>query len=846
MGHWYDDGNVGYYLNVSDSIFHISKNAIQELIYQNNFSEILIKEYKRRYDFTYEYPSPPGNGKILTESGTSGSAFTYYNNNSHKNIRLGSYTSDYRNKNTNGYGFIPDYFRFSNDSNFFITIINPNVSTCFFNKDTAYRLKNVNIPVNFSNIILSPKNKFYILATNSHSICFVDVNSNRKINEIFLKDGLDADKIALTQDGKGFLATNSVGSVKYFRPDFFTDSLRAFFNSDLQLESVNKPITFYSYSTGSPTDYQWDFGDGTSSNEINPVHIYKNAGNYSIRLIVTDGKTKDTLVKFNYIVIQAYMKSDFEADITLGLPPLTIKFINKSVGNIVSYQWDFGDSTFSQSANPTHEYQISGIYPVRLIISDGVLYDTLIKKDFITVQQLLITDSFFDKEISLMSYDKDMVGLSGFQTSDDGFFIESTTLDKNLFFRLNSNFDTLWTTSFYKNSFNIPMKKGADDLFFFMGDTIPSFKASSIQSIDALGNFRKCFSFLNTMVVSCFDYMADSAGIISFSEGKDYMSNNLNIFSYNLDGKLIFSTNTNSMVTNDFVFSAKFDNSYKNVKSMLINSHIDYNNYNFKSLLNVDSVVRYGFNYRPLKICNVNFPSNITDFKHINENCFVYIENMNNLYYFDHDTLLDWSDRFSNVTIKSLLVVSDSIFVMSGSKEGYCWFALMNIQGKVLSEHWLKNRKGTLNFVSLNNDNSLLFIGSLYKNSFHGKASSKTDERVLGSLENNASYILKSKYYKILSTETTKIQTDEVLTLYPNPATDFLDISYSPSINRMVNHTVDGIAIYNVFGEKIPPRLTSSATPQEGNLRFDVSGLPPGVYFVRVGEKVGKFIKIEN
>jgi len=84
--------------------------------------------------------------------------------------------------------------------------------------------------------------------------------------------------------------------------------------------------------------------------------------------------------------------------------------------------------------------------------------------------------------------------------------------------------------------------------------------------------------------------------------------------------------------------------------------------------------------------------------------------------------------------------------------------------------------------------------------------------------------------------------------LSPNPAIDYLEISYSPSINRMVNHTVDyqDVVIYNVFGTKIPPRLTSSATPQEGNLRIDVSSLSPGIYFVKVGEKVGKFIKIDN
>jgi len=79
-------------------------------------------------------------------------------------------------------------------------------------------------------------------------------------------------------------------------------------------------------------------------------------------------------------------------------------------------------------------------------------------------------------------------------------------------------------------------------------------------------------------------------------------------------------------------------------------------------------------------------------------------------------------------------------------------------------------------------------------------------------------------------------------TISPDPATDFIEISYPPSIKSGTGGV--SVEIYNVFGMKIPPRLTSSATPQEGNLRLDVSSLSHGVYLVRVGEKIGKFVKM--
>jgi len=83
-------------------------------------------------------------------------------------------------------------------------------------------------------------------------------------------------------------------------------------------------------------------------------------------------------------------------------------------------------------------------------------------------------------------------------------------------------------------------------------------------------------------------------------------------------------------------------------------------------------------------------------------------------------------------------------------------------------------------------------------------------------------------------------QSQSELKLSPNPATDFLEISYS-------DHALKDLAIriYNVFGEEVlTTHLTPSPSPKEKGVRIDVSGLVPGMYFVRVWEKVGKFVKM--
>jgi hypothetical protein len=68
---------------------------------------------------------------------------------------------------------------------------------------------------------------------------------------------------------------------------------------------------------------------------------------------------------------------------------------------------------------------------------------------------------------------------------------------------------------------------------------------------------------------------------------------------------------------------------------------------------------------------------------------------------------------------------------------------------------------------------------------------------------------------------------------------DFLEISYPP-LERGSGGVI--IKIYNVFGQIVNPTPTLPAS-REG-VRIDVSGLAPGMYFVRVGGRMSKFIKI--
>ena len=53
-------------------------------------------------------------------------------------------------------------------------------------------------------------------------------------------------------------------------------------------------VTFTDLSAGNPTSWKWDFGDGSTSTEQNPVHVYQQEGAYDVTLTVSNSYGSDT------------------------------------------------------------------------------------------------------------------------------------------------------------------------------------------------------------------------------------------------------------------------------------------------------------------------------------------------------------------------------------------------------------------------------------------------------------------------------------------------------------------------------------------------------------------------
>jgi len=135
------------------------------------------------------------------------------------------------------------------------------------------------------------------------------------------------------------------------------------------LTCPNQLVNLIDSSIGSTLTYLWNFGDSSTSNNMNPIHSYTSDGLYTIKLNLTDqfGCT-DSITKQNYIDVTSPVASFIMDDSTSTCPPLLVHFTNLSI-NADSTQWDFGDGSTSAIANPTHFYTNAGTYTVKLTIT---------------------------------------------------------------------------------------------------------------------------------------------------------------------------------------------------------------------------------------------------------------------------------------------------------------------------------------------------------------------------------------------------------------------------------------------------------------------------------------------
>lgn len=225
---------------------------------------------------------------------------------------------------------------------------------------------------------------------------------------------------------------------------------------------LNSPVVFTSTSTvpagGSITGYNWNFGDGTGTSvSQNPSYIYTQAGTYTVTLIVTsDDGCNDTIT--SQVIVNPLPVANFSEMSVPGCGPIVVPFTDSSFvssGNVVAWDWDFGDGGSSNLQNPIHTYSSSGNFNVTLtVLSDSGCTNTITINNAVTVYPG--PDAEFEPDPALQTIlnpNFDFINLStgaltyAWTFGDGG---SSTQFEPNYTYRDTGNYlVTLWVTNSY-------------------------------------------------------------------------------------------------------------------------------------------------------------------------------------------------------------------------------------------------------------------------------------------------------------------------------------------------------------------------------------------------------------
>ncbi len=130
-------------------------------------------------------------------------------------------------------------------------------------------------------------------------------------------------------------------------------------------------VNFENVSVGA-SSYLWDFGDLTTTTDVStltdPSYIYPDTGSYVIRLIANPNETCTDTAFLTLNLYPGEYNVDFaiNGDLCAGS---AIDFTDESyieIGEILAWDWDFGDGTVLSDQDPTHTFTEPGLYPVLL------------------------------------------------------------------------------------------------------------------------------------------------------------------------------------------------------------------------------------------------------------------------------------------------------------------------------------------------------------------------------------------------------------------------------------------------------------------------------------------------
>ena len=135
--------------------------------------------------------------------------------------------------------------------------------------------------------------------------------------------------------------------------------------------AAGQSVQFTDTSTGDPTSWLWDFGDGLTSAAQSPSHIYQKRGFYKVILTTTKGSAAKSVRRTVTVMSGSAIAAAFTYSPASPAAGQSVQFTDTSVGSPTSWSWNFGDGSTSTVQSPSHTYTTAGSKTVTLTATNG-------------------------------------------------------------------------------------------------------------------------------------------------------------------------------------------------------------------------------------------------------------------------------------------------------------------------------------------------------------------------------------------------------------------------------------------------------------------------------------------
>ncbi len=204
-------------------------------------------------------------------------------------------------------------------------------------------------------------------------------------------------------DGTNGATSGETGNIEGINNNIFASQEFLLPEANFSFTNNMLEVLFSNLSQNANTTI-WNFGDGNSSSDFEPIHTYSQSGTYNVQLIISNNCGVDS---FNLSLYVEVVEASFQIDEEGGCVPHTVIFQNSSLGTIDNFLWTFegGNPATSTDVNPQVTYESSGLFDVQLEVFGAQGSDNVLMNDVIEVLEVPVANfDFFSSTLGTINF----------------------------------------------------------------------------------------------------------------------------------------------------------------------------------------------------------------------------------------------------------------------------------------------------------------------------------------------------------------------------------------------------------------------------------------------------------